>query len=84
MLRYIVELLTWDSGNTLPEGMNPEGGELSDEYHCMLFNDEVHTYDQVINTLQRAVECTNRQAIDFATIVDREVIDLIQFCGTIV
>ena len=28
---------------------------------------------QVINTLQKAVECTQKEAIDFATTVDREV-----------
>ncbi|XP_070180013.1 E3 ubiquitin-protein ligase UBR2-like isoform X1 [Littorina saxatilis] len=71
VLRFIVDMLTWNKGNSLPESMQLEG-DLSDEYHCMLFNDEVHTYDQVISTLQRAIECSNRQAIDFATIVDRE------------
>lgn len=28
---------------------------------------------QVITTLQRAIDCTKRQAVDLATIVDREV-----------
>nr|KAG5712907.1 hypothetical protein BaRGS_007504 [Batillaria attramentaria] len=71
VLEYIVELLIWELGDRLPEGLQP-CEELSDDYHCMLFNDEVHTYDQVINTLQRAIDCTNRQAVEFATIVDRE------------
>lgn len=47
VLRYIVDLLVWDKGSSLPDGMQPEGG-LDDQYHCMLFNDEVHTYDQVM------------------------------------
>lgn len=47
VLRYIVDLLVWDKGSSLPDGMQPEG-ELDDQYHCMLFNDEVHTYDQVM------------------------------------
>ncbi|KAL8590352.1 hypothetical protein ACOMHN_006468 [Nucella lapillus] len=71
VLRFIVDVLTWDKGDALPEGIQHEG-ELGDDYHCMLFNDEIHTYDQVITTLQRAIECTLRQATDFATIVDRE------------
>jgi hypothetical protein len=29
---------------------------------------------QVINTLQRAVSCTHKEAVDFATTVDKEVI----------
>ncbi|XP_061173944.1 E3 ubiquitin-protein ligase UBR2-like isoform X1 [Saccostrea echinata] len=71
-LRYIVELLTWSQCDNLPSDLQPEG-ELSDTYITMLFNDEVHTYDQVIKTLQRAVKnCTAQQAREFATLVDRE------------
>lgn len=43
----------------------------------MLFNDEVHTYEQVIYTLQKAVNCTQKEAIGFATTVDRDVSKLI-------
>ncbi|XP_025104449.1 E3 ubiquitin-protein ligase UBR2-like [Pomacea canaliculata] len=71
VLKYIVDLLTWNDGIHLPEGLQPEG-EVGDDCHCMLFNDEVHTYEQVITTLQRAIDCTKRQAVDLATIVDRE------------
>ena len=38
----------------------------------MLFNDEVHTYDQVINTLSRAIQCTKSEGHEFASLVDRE------------
>lgn len=51
--------------------------EKSDTYYCMLFNDEVHTYEQVIYTLQKAVNCTQKEAIGFATTVDRDVSDFI-------
>lgn len=44
-----------------------------DMYYCMLFNDEVHTYEQVIYTLQKAVNCTQKEAVSFATTVDRDV-----------
>uniref|UniRef100_A0A8C8IDU4 E3 ubiquitin-protein ligase n=1 Tax=Oncorhynchus tshawytscha TaxID=74940 RepID=A0A8C8IDU4_ONCTS len=44
-----------------------------DTYYCMLFNDEVHTYEQVIYTLQKAVNCTQKEAVSFATTVDRDV-----------
>ncbi|XP_048259504.1 E3 ubiquitin-protein ligase UBR2-like isoform X2 [Haliotis rufescens] len=71
-LTYCVDMLTWEETVSLPEGLEAEDSVDSNLYHCMLFNDEVHTYDQVITTLQRAIDCTPRQAIDFATIVDRE------------
>ncbi|KAG7260796.1 hypothetical protein CRUP_006368 [Coryphaenoides rupestris] len=32
----------------------------------------VHTYEQVIYTLQKAVNCTQKEAVSFATTVDRE------------
>ena len=41
-------------------------------YATMLFNDEIHTYEQVIATLGRAIECSQKEAIDFATTIDRE------------
>ncbi|KAG7233290.1 hypothetical protein INR49_007253 [Caranx melampygus] len=46
--------------------------ERGDTYYCMLFNDEVHTYEQVIYTLQKAVNCSQREAVSFATTVDRD------------
>jgi E3 ubiquitin-protein ligase UBR2 len=45
-LQYIVELLIWSQCDSLPSDLQPEG-ELHDTYITMLFNDEVHTYDQV-------------------------------------
>ncbi|XP_063428523.1 E3 ubiquitin-protein ligase UBR2-like isoform X1 [Mytilus trossulus] len=70
-LHYVVQMLTWEQCDCLPSEIQPEG-ELDDSYITMLFNDELHTYEQVINTLQRAVECTQEEAVEHATIVDRE------------
>ncbi|KAL4237392.1 hypothetical protein ACF0H5_002110 [Mactra antiquata] len=70
-LRYTVEMLTWEHSDHLPDSLQPEG-ELSNNYVCMLFNDEVHTYEQVINALQKSVNCSHKEAVDFATTVDRE------------
>uniref|UniRef100_A0AAR2LK17 E3 ubiquitin-protein ligase n=1 Tax=Pygocentrus nattereri TaxID=42514 RepID=A0AAR2LK17_PYGNA len=52
--------------------------ERGDTYYCMLFNDEVHTYEQVIYTLQKAVNCTQKEAVSFATTVDRDVISCVK------
>ncbi|MED6278535.1 E3 ubiquitin-protein ligase ubr2 [Characodon lateralis] len=49
-----------------------EDWEREDTYYCMLFNDEVHTYEQVIYTLQKAVNCSQKEAVSFATTVDRD------------
>lgn len=38
----------------------------------MLFNDEIHTYDQVINILSRAIQCSKHGGHEFASLVDRE------------
>ena len=39
----------------------------------VVYNDEVHTFDFVIDVLQRAVSCSANVASDYATIIDREV-----------
>ncbi|XP_015255763.1 PREDICTED: E3 ubiquitin-protein ligase UBR2 [Cyprinodon variegatus] len=70
ILRYAVDLLTWDQEDQLPAGLEPP--EHGDTYYCMLFNDEVHTYEQVIYTLQKAVSCSQKEAVSFATTVDRD------------
>ncbi|XP_069394248.1 E3 ubiquitin-protein ligase UBR2 isoform X2 [Paralichthys olivaceus] len=70
ILKYAVDLLTWDQEDELPTGL--ETPERSDSYLCMLFNDEVHTYEQVIYTLQKAVNCSQKEALSFATTVDRD------------
>ncbi|XP_067467007.1 E3 ubiquitin-protein ligase UBR2 isoform X2 [Thunnus thynnus] len=70
ILKYAVDMLTWDQEDQLPAGLEPP--ERGDTYYCMLFNDEVHTYEQVIYTLQKAVNCSQKEAVSFATTVDRD------------
>uniref|UniRef100_A0A671L762 E3 ubiquitin-protein ligase n=1 Tax=Sinocyclocheilus anshuiensis TaxID=1608454 RepID=A0A671L762_9TELE len=70
ILKYAVDMLTWEKEDELPEGLEPPAR--GDTYYCMLFNDEVHTYEQVIYTLQKAVNCTQKEAVSFATTVDRD------------
>uniref|UniRef100_A0A3B5A1Q3 E3 ubiquitin-protein ligase n=1 Tax=Stegastes partitus TaxID=144197 RepID=A0A3B5A1Q3_9TELE len=70
ILKYAVDLLTWEQEDLLPAGLEPP--ERGDTYYCMLFNDEVHTYEQVIYTLQKAVNCSQKEAVSFATTVDRD------------
>ncbi|XP_048517590.1 E3 ubiquitin-protein ligase UBR2 isoform X2 [Dendroctonus ponderosae] len=43
-----------------------------DVYCTILYNDEAHTFDQVINTLSRVLKCTQRNSTEFVTNIDRE------------
>lgn len=73
VLSYCFEVLTWELSLRLPEDLAYKNDEEdADDYATMLFNDEVHTYDQVIQTLSRAIECSQKDAIEFATTIDRE------------
>ncbi|KAI3362884.1 hypothetical protein L3Q82_001922 [Scortum barcoo] len=74
ILKYAVDMLTWEQEDQLPAGLEPPRAHRArgDTYYCMLFNDEVHTYEQVIYTLQKAVSCSQKEAVSFATTVDRD------------
>lgn len=73
-LLYCHQLLTWSKATELPSDLDPTPplAQATDTYVTMLFNDETHTYEQVIQTLGRAIECSQREAIEFATTIDRE------------
>ncbi|XP_055331894.1 E3 ubiquitin-protein ligase UBR2-like isoform X2 [Paramacrobiotus metropolitanus] len=42
------------------------------EFATVLYNDETHTYEQVISTLCRTLECNHEEALEYATVVDHE------------
>jgi ATP-dependent Clp protease adapter protein ClpS len=57
------------------EKENPEGiiiPEIDEKvsvetaYHVLLFNDDIHTFDEVINQLIKAIRCTFEKAKDIA------------------
>ena len=41
-------------------------------YCTVIYNDEGHTFDDVITTIIRAADCSREDAIGFATLIDRE------------
>ena len=47
--------------------------EKNDRYYCVLFNDEHHSYDHVIYSLQRALDCELAEAQLHTTAIDKEV-----------
>lgn len=80
VLRYAYHILTLEFSPGLPADLRLKEAEeepLSflhspDNYCTVLYNDETHTFDQVINTLARVIKCSQRDAIEFVTNVDRE------------
>ena len=44
-VKYAVEILTWEVADALPKDLTQ--AHVDDTYITMLFNDEVHTYEQV-------------------------------------
>ena len=44
-MRYAAEMLTWQHHDVLPRGLKPQ--QIDNTYVTMLFNDEIHTYQQV-------------------------------------
>lgn len=80
VLRYAYQLLTLEYSPGLPADLRLKEAEedpLSflhspDSYCTVLYNDETHTFEQVINTLARVIKCSQRDAIEFVTNIDRE------------
>jgi hypothetical protein len=44
----------------------------SDDYVTMLYNDEIHSYDQVVNTLKKVLIIDDKKAFEYAAVVDKE------------
>lgn len=38
----------------------------------MLYNDEVHSYEQVVSTLRKVLSIDDKKAFEYAAIVDKE------------
>uniref|UniRef100_A0AC35FZC7 E3 ubiquitin-protein ligase n=1 Tax=Panagrolaimus sp. PS1159 TaxID=55785 RepID=A0AC35FZC7_9BILA len=72
VLKYAVTLICWQDDENLPAFLHEPSIKPEFNYKTMLFNDETHTYDAVINALEVAIGCTSQQAMHLATIVDRE------------
>ncbi|UJR10060.1 hypothetical protein I4U23_014282 [Adineta vaga] len=73
LLCFIIKLLFTEKYQEIPNELKNEFWDGDHKrYVTMLFNDEVHTYDQVINVLSRAIQCTKQEGHEFASLVDRE------------
>ncbi|XP_016110490.1 E3 ubiquitin-protein ligase UBR1-like [Sinocyclocheilus grahami] len=70
LLRYTTDMLVWEETYELSEELKPKVKE--DAYFCVLYNDEHHSYDHVIYTLQRAIACDQNQAQIYTALIDKE------------
>lgn len=69
VLWYAYNLLTSEHTNDLS---NSEDLFDIDTYCTILYNDEVHTFEQVISTLNRVIKCNQKSSIEYVTNIDRE------------
>lgn len=80
VLWYAYELLSLEHSPRIPADLCPKDtdDDISqsvydmDTYCTVLYNDETHTFEQVINTLTRVIKCNPKIAIEYVTNIDRE------------
>ncbi|XP_049790695.1 E3 ubiquitin-protein ligase UBR2 [Schistocerca nitens] len=78
VLKYAYQLLTVEhlrvpSDLSIKESEEGTLGLFDTDTHCtVLYNDETHTFEQVITTLSRVIKCSQKDAIDYVTNIDRE------------
>uniref|UniRef100_A0A0A9XCN8 E3 ubiquitin-protein ligase n=1 Tax=Lygus hesperus TaxID=30085 RepID=A0A0A9XCN8_LYGHE len=79
ILKYAYQILTLEYSPGLPSDLRTQDqdplvdGRFEEEQYCtVLYNDETHTFEQVISTLARVIKCSQRDAIEFVTNIDRE------------
>lgn len=84
VLQYARKLLSWTDYTSLPTYLDLDPMDdptlqlllsksgTSKNFFTVLYNDEVHTYDQVIGTLVKLIKCTKMTASVIASVVSRE------------
>ncbi|KYO28439.1 hypothetical protein Y1Q_0016017 [Alligator mississippiensis] len=70
VIQYIADMTIWKEEKELPPELMTR--EKTDNYYCVLFNDEHHSYDHVIYSLQRALGCEFGEAQLHTTAIDKE------------
>lgn len=85
-LQYARKLLAWKNYTSPPSELEPDNPSCDKKnFFAVLYNDEVHTYDQVISTLVKLIKCTKMAASVTASVVSREgraliVNDTLEYC----
>lgn len=80
VLQYAYQLLTDDYEISLPPDLQLKQSEddpssipdIPPTFCTVLYNDETHTFENVISTLQKVLKCSKKDAMEFVTNIDRE------------
>ncbi|CAD6191000.1 unnamed protein product [Caenorhabditis auriculariae] len=76
ILGYCVSLISYEECDTLPPLLQRAASSTAPcaphHFLTVLYNDETHTYENVIRVLELCIHCSKDQAMLVATIVDRE------------
>ncbi|XP_043836500.1 E3 ubiquitin-protein ligase UBR1 [Dromiciops gliroides] len=70
VIKYMVDMTVWEEEKNLPTQLQLR--EKTERYYCVLFNDEHHSYDHVIYSLQKALRCELPEAQLHTTAIDKE------------
>ncbi|XP_046711512.1 E3 ubiquitin-protein ligase UBR1 isoform X2 [Silurus meridionalis] len=70
LFQYVTDLMVWEEEDELPVELEPRSTDSM--YYCVLYNDEHHSYDHVIYTLQRAINCNHSEAHAHTALIDKE------------
>ncbi|KAI3367729.1 hypothetical protein L3Q82_026576 [Scortum barcoo] len=70
LLRYVTDFLVWEETLELSAELQPQTKD--NAYYCVLYNDEHHSYDHVIYTLQQSVRCNEAEAQTHTALIDKE------------
>ncbi|TNN84158.1 E3 ubiquitin-protein ligase UBR1 [Liparis tanakae] len=70
LLHYVTDFLVWEESLELSAELQPRTKD--NAYYCVLYNDEHHSYDHVIYTLQRSVNCDQAEAQTHTALIDKE------------
>ncbi|XP_010765338.1 E3 ubiquitin-protein ligase UBR1 [Notothenia coriiceps] len=70
LLDYVTDFLVWEESHDLSAELQPRAKD--NAYYCVLYNDEHHSYDHVIYTLQRSVNCDQAEAQTHTALIDKE------------
>ncbi|XP_070613913.1 E3 ubiquitin-protein ligase UBR1 [Erythrolamprus reginae] len=71
VIKYIVDMTVWEEEKELSSEL-VINREKPDKHYCVLFNDEHHSYDHVIYSLQRTLGCDLGEAQIYTTAIDKE------------
>ncbi|KAL0969076.1 hypothetical protein UPYG_G00222340 [Umbra pygmaea] len=70
LLGYTTDMFVWEESFELAAELKPR--VMEDTYYCVLYNDEHHSYEHVIYTLQRSVQCNHTEAQAHTALIDKE------------